>query len=67
MEGERTTYGFTLSVLFQIALCICFVKCLTWLGTILQMGLRSNFRHSFIHSVAAYAPAWASPHVSEWK
>ena len=34
MEGEGTTYGVTLSVLFHIALCICVVGCLTWLGTI---------------------------------
>ena len=44
MEGEGTTYGFTVSVLFQIALCICVIRCLTWQGTILQMGLRSDFR-----------------------
>ena len=38
MEGEGPTYGFTLSVLFHIALCICVIGYLTWLGTILQMG-----------------------------
>ena len=38
MEGEGTTYGFALSVLFPIALCTCVIGCLTWQGTILQMG-----------------------------
>ena len=38
MEGDGTTYDFTPSILFHIALCICVVGCLTWLGTILQMG-----------------------------
>ena len=42
MEGEGTTYGFTLSVLFHIALCICVIGCLTWLGTILQMGFKKE-------------------------
>ena len=44
MEGRGTTYGFTLSVLFQIALCICVIGCLTWLGTILQMGYEMGFQ-----------------------
>ena len=34
MEGQGTTYGFTLSVLLHIALCICVVGCLTWLGNV---------------------------------
>ena len=38
MQGQGTTYGFTLSVLLHIALCICVIGCLTWLGTIVQVG-----------------------------
>ena len=38
MFGQGTTYGFALSVLLHIALCICVIGCLTWLGTILQVG-----------------------------
>ena len=38
MEGQGTTYGFTLSVLLHIGLCICVSGCLTWLGTDLQVG-----------------------------
>ena len=37
-EGHGRTYGFTLSVLLHIAFCICVIGCLTWLGTILQVG-----------------------------
>ena len=38
MEGQGMPYGFTLSVLLHNALCICVIGCLTWLGTILQVG-----------------------------
>ena len=47
MESEGTTYGFTLSVSFQIALCICVIGCLTWQGTILQMGSEIRFQTWF--------------------
>ena len=43
MEGEGTIYGFTLS-LFHSAVCICVIRCLTWLGTILQMGSEIGFQ-----------------------
>ena len=42
MEGQGTTYGCTLNVLFHIALCICVIGCLTWLGTILQMVVNTK-------------------------
>ena len=38
MEGQETTYSFTLSVLLHTALCLCVTGCLTWLETILQVG-----------------------------
>ena len=31
MEGQATTYGFTLSVSLHIALCIHIIGCVTWL------------------------------------
>ena len=61
MEGEGTTYGFTLSVLFQIALCICVLGCLTWQGTILQMGSEIGFQTWFgfaIHPVQHALLLW---------
>ena len=61
MEGQRTTYGFTLGVLFLIALCICVAKCLTWLGTILEMGSKIGFRTWFgfaIHPVRHALLLW---------
>ena len=44
MEGQGTTYGFPLRASFHIALCICVMGCLTWLGTILQMGPEMGFQ-----------------------
>ena len=61
MEGRGTTYGFTLSVLFHIALCICAIGCLTWLGTILQMGYEMGFYTWFgfaIHPVRHALLLW---------
>ena len=61
MEGEETTYGFTLSVLFHIALCTCIIGCLTWLGTILQMGSEMGFQTLFglaIHPVRHALLLW---------
>ena len=43
MEGHGMTYDSTLSVLSHIALHICVLGCLTWLGTILQMGSEVGF------------------------
>ena len=57
MEGEGTT----LSVLFHIALCICVVGCLTWLGPILQMGSEIRFLTWFglaIHPVRHALLLW---------
>ena len=58
MEGQGTIYGFTRSVLFHIALCICAIGCLSWLGTILQMGFEMRFQtwfgfaiHPFRHAL----------------
>ena len=61
MEGEKTTYGFTLSFLFHIALCICVRGCLTWLGTVLQMGSEIGFQTWFwlaIHPVRHALLLW---------
>ena len=61
MEGEGMTYGFKLGVLFHIALCICVVRCLTWLGTILQMGSQIRFQTWFglaIHPVRHALLLW---------
>ena len=38
MEGQRRTYGFTLSVLLHIALCKCCIGCLSCVATIVQVG-----------------------------
>ena len=54
MEGKGTTYGFTFSVLLHIAFLLCVVGCVTWLGTILQMGSEMGFQTWFgfaIHPV----------------
>ena len=61
MGGQGTTYGFTLSVLLHIALCICVRGCLTWLGTILQMGLEMGFQTWFgfvVHPVRHASILW---------
>ena len=61
MEGQGTTYGFTLRVLFHIAFCICIVGCLTRLGTILQMGSEMGFQTWFgfaIHPVPHALLLW---------
>ena len=47
MEGEGTTYGFTLTVLFQVALCICGIGCLSWQATSLQRGSEIGFQTWF--------------------
>ena len=44
MEGQGTTYDFTLNLLLHIGLCICVRRCVTWLGTILQMGCEMGFQ-----------------------
>ena len=43
-EGEGTTYCFAVGVLFNTALCVCVIGCLTWLRTILQMGSEIGFQ-----------------------
>ena len=43
MEGEGTTHGFTLPILFHIALCICVIDYLTWPRTILQIRSEIGF------------------------
>ena len=47
MEDQGTIYGFTLSVLLHIALCMCHIGCVTWLGTILQVGSEMGFQTWF--------------------
>ena len=46
-EGKGTTYGFTLSVWLHIGFLLCVVGCVTWLGTILQMGSQMGFKTWF--------------------
>ena len=61
MEGQETPYGFTLSVLLHIALCICVIGCVTWLGTILQMGCEMGLQTWFgfaIHLVRHALLLW---------